>query len=229
MVIGNGLLAKAFGKFSTADRIIIFASGVSNSGETNPVEFQREIQLLKQSLSASLQLIYFSTISIYDNSLRSSPYILHKLSVEELIKARGTDYLIFRLPILVGKTNNPNTLTNFLFSKIKAGEPVNLFTKACRYLMDAEDVSLLLTKMIESNNFHKETLDINFNNALYAGEIIRIYERVLQKKAIIERVEKGSCYPTDNKKFLDFMESTGFKVPENYEDGIIRKYYGEQK
>ena len=69
MVIGNGLLAKSFSNFLDDDSILIFASGVSNSSETRISEFEREYDLLNEKLSKfnSARLIYFSTLSIFDN------------------------------------------------------------------------------------------------------------------------------------------------------------------
>ena len=49
MIIGNGFLAKAFKKkFSKEKKIVIFASGVSNSKEKDKKRFRREIKLLKK-------------------------------------------------------------------------------------------------------------------------------------------------------------------------------------
>jgi nucleoside-diphosphate-sugar epimerase len=119
MIVGNGLIAKAFyDNYANRDDVLIFASGVSNSSNIDPKEFIREKTLLKSFLTERKKIVYFSTCSIEDPSLENSPYILHKLEMEELVKGVN-DYLIFRLPQLAGKTDNPNTLLNFLYRKIK--------------------------------------------------------------------------------------------------------------
>ena len=46
MVVGTGLLAKAFLEYENDDNIIVFASGVSNSKEISREEFDREKLLL---------------------------------------------------------------------------------------------------------------------------------------------------------------------------------------
>ncbi len=51
MVIGNGLIGCIFSSFTKNDEIIIFASGVSNSKESNKNEFDREEKLLKTTIS----------------------------------------------------------------------------------------------------------------------------------------------------------------------------------
>jgi hypothetical protein len=51
MIIGNGLIAKSFKKKKNYFKnVIIFASGVSNSKNTNLKEFKREEKLVKKLL-----------------------------------------------------------------------------------------------------------------------------------------------------------------------------------
>ena len=50
MVIGNGMIANRFASYKDDDNIFIFASGVSNSKETNEEHFLREVQLLNQTI-----------------------------------------------------------------------------------------------------------------------------------------------------------------------------------
>ncbi|MEJ2498930.1 MAG: hypothetical protein P8Y46_06430 [Sulfurovaceae bacterium] len=50
MIIGNGMLAHEFSDYKDDNDIIIFASGVSNSGETRESEFEREKELLTKTI-----------------------------------------------------------------------------------------------------------------------------------------------------------------------------------
>jgi hypothetical protein len=104
MVVGNGMLARAFSDFAEDESKLIFASGVSNSGETIASEFQREVDLIKSLAGIKNQFIYFSTVSIHDPELIHTPYVAHKLLIEKLVSESFVNYLIFRLPIVVGKT-----------------------------------------------------------------------------------------------------------------------------
>ena len=45
MVVGNGMLARAFKSYQKQDNIIIFASGISYSNETDSSSFVREKEL----------------------------------------------------------------------------------------------------------------------------------------------------------------------------------------
>ena len=114
MVIGNGMIAKAFYNYQTDDRFIVFASGVSNSATTNKHDYDREKILLERTLADNKEklLVYISTCSIYDSSLQQSPYVLHKLDVERQIATSGNKYLIFRVSNPVGFTSNKHTFLN---------------------------------------------------------------------------------------------------------------------
>jgi hypothetical protein len=228
MVVGSGLLARTFRQYVQNDRVIIFASGVSNSQQTEATEFEREKKLLGSFHNKKATLVYFSTVSVHDESLRGSAYIRHKCEMEKLVTKNFPSHFVFRLPILVGKTDNPFTLTNFLFHKIAHHQPIHVFKKACRYLMDADDVSMLLVKMIDSEQFINQTLDINFNNAIFISELIRIFEKVLRIRADTKMLDKGSCYTPNNQKFINVIDSVGFKLPANYEEQTISKYYSQR-
>ena len=116
IVIGNGLLASAVAKLP--DSLVptcYFASGVSNSACCDLKEFDRERQLLLRSckdLKSNITLAYFSTCSIYDTPV-DSMYVAHKCEMEHIVAQRG-NYIVFRLPQVVGLSNNRATLTNYI-------------------------------------------------------------------------------------------------------------------
>ena len=64
MVIGNGLVAKAFVRYEHDKDVLIFASGVSNSSEQKTENFNREFKLLKDQVHEKKLLIYFTEIVI---------------------------------------------------------------------------------------------------------------------------------------------------------------------
>lgn len=228
MVVGNGMLARTFSHFAEDESKIIFASGVSNSGETIASEFQRELDLIKSFAGIKSQVIYFSTVSVHDRELANTPYVMHKLLIEKLVKETFINYLILRLPIVVGKTTNPNTLTNFIFNKIKSGEQITVFKNACRFLMDIEDIKTIISKMIQTGQYKNMTLDINFENPIKSENLISIFEKVVQKKANKSYADKGGCYSPNNQEFISFINSIDFVLPPNYDEEVINKYYGSQ-
>ena len=133
MVIGNGIIAKAFSSYNENSNVIIYASGVSNSKETSPKKYERERKLLNNTILQCNKktLVYFSTCSITDKSLQQSEYVSHKIAMEKLITNNCKSYYIFRLPQVVGRTNSP-TLVNFIAKAIKNEEPFVVQKNATR-------------------------------------------------------------------------------------------------
>ena len=110
------MVAGALKDISGWEEDILFSSGVSNSGELASSAFLKETNLVESfihKLSPDSSFVYFSTTSIFDTSKLSNPYIIHKLSIEKLLKESNINFLIVRLPNLVGFSTNPHTLTNY--------------------------------------------------------------------------------------------------------------------
>ena len=114
MIVGSGLVARAFAqRYAKDDSTVIFASGVSNSNEKDPAAFAREHDMLGGYLAdGQRRLVYFGSCNVV-NAKEHSVYFQHKREMEALVigSGRGT---VLRLPQVVGRTLNPNTLTNFL-------------------------------------------------------------------------------------------------------------------
>ena len=117
MIIGNGLISNAFKEYSNNEDYLIFASGVSNSGEDKDSEFMREFLLIKEYITTDSKFIYFSTIN---NG--NSKYFIHKRNMENYISSNSKNYLIFRLPNVVGNGGNVNNIFNYLNQKVLNNE-----------------------------------------------------------------------------------------------------------
>ncbi len=228
MLVGKGLLANAFKHYSANSNVILFASGVSNSREIDVVKFEREFELLKSYSSHNSKLIYFSTCSVSDESLKDSAYIQHKLKIEKYISKNFSSFIIFRLPIVVGNTSNPHTLTNFLFNTIKAEQKFLLFANAHRYLIDVDDLNILLSGIIDSIEYDNKILNICFNNKISILELVSIFEKIIGKKALYEMSKKGSVYIPNNVEFINYLQKLDFKIKTSYNEDVIAKYYSNR-
>ena len=226
MVLGNGLLANAMKIFNEDRDVFVFASGVSNSKENHPLEFKKEFELLKEKIreNPGMKLIYFSTCSIYDNSISSSPYINHKIDMENYITNNSNKFLVFRLPNVVGPTLNPNTFFNFFKDKILAGETVQIQERASRYLIDVRDLAMLIPLMIKEELFKNKVVNVCFNNRMLVSEIIAIYEDLLNVKANKIVVPGGLTYSIENEEFINFLKLNNIKEKSNYNYQILQHY-----
>ena len=148
MIVGQGLLARAFAARYAADPdVTIFASGVSNSLATAAADFERERAMLAPLLGTGPRLVYFGSCGSAPGNEAATPYMRHKRAMEEWV-AGSANGLVLRLPQVVGVTANPNTLTNFLRDRILSGEPFTVWANAQRNLIDVDDVVAIAAGLI---------------------------------------------------------------------------------
>jgi hypothetical protein len=130
VIIGHGDIA---GVLTDREDRIYFASGVSNSQETDVLKYVREVNLMgKQSFSG--HLVYFSSLSVFYSDSR---YARHKRNMERIVKEYFEPYTIIRMGnITWGK--NPHTLLNFLTNKIRNREPFEI-QDVYRYVVEKDE------------------------------------------------------------------------------------------
>lgn len=221
MIIGNGLIAKAL-KEIDAPEMVFFASGVSNSLETNKAAFEREVNLLKKTIGENdgKKLIYFSTLSIHDQSKQESAYVLHKKEIENYIQNNCKNYLVLRIGNIVGNGGNENTLFNFLKNRIKSSAKFNLHTKARRLLVDMDDITKFLAE--NSTVLNHQILNFAYPNYYNLKEIVVCIEEKLDKKAQFEEINEGDFYKIE---FCNNVNSYFSNLSaEDYLKNLVEKY-----
>lgn len=222
MIIGKGLLASLFFN-EDKDNVVFFASGVSNSSNTDENQFLREENLIRETLKIHPHklFIYFSTCSIYDSSKYNSPYVLHKLHMEEIIKEIATNYLILRISNAVGKGGNPNLLLNYLARSIKENKVLTIHKNATRNLIDVEDIKNIVLKYISSNSYNK-IVNVAYTDNFKIPDIITAFQDILNIKANISIEDLGEHYSID-------VHELNYKFPitdkKKYLYNLIKKYY----
>ncbi len=222
MIIGNGLIANAFNEYRYNDDVLIFASGVSNSMENNENEFNKEYELLKDAISIPSKLVYFSTCSIVDGS-KKTPYILHKIKMEKLITECSNNYLIFRLPIVVGNTNNKNTFFNNIKNKIINKEFIDIYI-TYRYLIDVFDLSKYLPDFIENDK--NLTINVCLNNKMSVIDIVNMMAKELEIPINVKYIDSITTKDIDNSYFMSKMS---FDYLPQYNKVLIKKYINNDK
>ncbi len=225
MIIGNGLIASLFTDCDQ-ENIIFFASGVSNSLETQKEEFLREENLIRKTITENPNkiFIYFSTCSIYDSSKTESQYVLHKLKMEQIITQLSPQYLIVRLSNAVGNGGNPNLLINYLVRSVKNSETINVHTKATRNFIDTEDIKNIVIQLIKNKNFNK-IINIAYPENYTIIEILEILENFFQIKPKLNLVKSGSGYLIDIPDVQDYFNQHALTNKETYLYKILEKYY----
>jgi nucleoside-diphosphate-sugar epimerase len=227
MIIGNGMLAKAFGAFENNSKILIFASGVSNSKETEEANYKREEQLLGKAISENEQatIVYFSSCSVYDDSVNKTSYILHKIKMEEQLK-RHNKFYIFRLPQVVGETQSP-TLVRTLFQAISEGKEIAVNKNSTRNLIAIADVFEIASYIINNNIYINEITNIATPYNEPVLDIVLMMAEISERRLKYKLLDIGSSYNIN----LDKMKKTSVFSDifhKKYLHDLLSKYFNEQ-
>lgn len=222
-IIGNGLLANAFkfSKFSFNENIIVFASGVSNSQNSDNTGYAREYDLLR-TIDSGKKLIYFSTCSIYDKLNYDSSYVQHKLLMENYIKEEFRFYNILRLPQVVGRGGNPNNLLNYLYRSIRDNNIITVQKNAVRNIVDVEDIVRFSSIC---NKIDQGLINIAAPNSTGILSIINCFESIFDRIARVDLVDGGYGYSIDIADIRRIIVNFDSYFHGEYLRNVIEKYY----
>ena len=225
MIIGNGLIANLF-KNEDRENVVFFASGVSNSLETEKSAFLREENLLRKHLTENPEkiFIYFSTCSIYDSSKNASLYVNHKLKMERLVEELAKKYVILRVSNAVGKGGNPNLLMNYLVNAFHQEKEITVHTLATRNLIDADDIKKITLKFINENILNR-IINVAYLENFSTSEILEILEKYFNKSAKTSLVKSGQSYLISIPEVESYFTENNLTNKENYLLRILERYY----
>ena len=232
-VHGSGFIAKNLKriKLRKLKKIVIYAAGVSNSKSKDKKKFLRErkkIQTFLNNHNKEHLFIYISTISVLDNYLKKDNYTRNKIIIENLIKKSLNNFLILRLPQIIGKSNNPHTLTNFIYRKILSEQRFKVWSNVKRNLIDIDDLIKIVKQIISTKLKHGNVINILNPNSIYVKEIVNIMGKIVKKNPKYILLE----YKPKKKGNLKIQSSSKFNLnikkyfkDKNYLKKILEKYY----
>lgn len=226
MIVGRGLLASVFDPVVIdSANAVVFASGVSNSQETRPEAFERERRLLSDALSQDAgRLVYFSTCSVADAHRTATPYVQHKLAMEGMVRQRSRA-MVLRLPQVVGRTENPHTLTNFLVSRIRNGQPFEVWRDAKRCLIDAESVGVMTTHLLLEGPCPTTPVDLAPDEVITMADLVSMLESTLRRKANFRVIEQGGGVRPDPSFAATIAARVGQDLGPGHALRTLQKYY----
>ena len=129
--------------------------------------------MIAMEISKGGKIIYFSTCSILQNRVTS--YISHKRHIEKLL-VDSSNCLIVRLPQVVGKNANQNTVVEFFYRSLISGEPFNIYANAYRSLIDVEDVVRIVLIALNADYNVGNVINISSGSQVLAIEIVKWFE-----------------------------------------------------
>jgi nucleoside-diphosphate-sugar epimerase len=231
MVVGNGLMAKAFHAFKDNNDILIFASGVSNSKSQDQSGFDRELNLLTQTIkeNPNKKVVYFSTTSVKDEELQKTLYVQHKIHTEKFIAQHTSRYTIFRLSEVVGNGGNKSTIMNFLYNAIMQNKSFDLWANACRRVIDVNDVYEIANEVLSNNLYTNEVVNISVDKKTFMEEYILVFESLLNKKASYTKLLKGNCFDIDLTKIQTLKSFQKINNDPLYNEKVLKKYFHNEQ
>jgi nucleoside-diphosphate-sugar epimerase len=226
VVIGGGMIAKAFMAYGESREVVIFASGVSNSLETSDAAFGREQALLEKVRAAQRQafLVYFGTCSVDDPDRRATPYVQHKMRMEALLAGSSSPWMVLRLPLAIGPEHRSPTLANFLHDRIVRGEKFEVWARSSRYPIDIEDAFRLASRFIADRSLWRRTINIALR-AFPVLDFVRVLERITGKRALYRLVEKGAHYDLRCPEVAKLASELELDFSPRYLERVLRRYF----
>jgi nucleoside-diphosphate-sugar epimerase len=222
MIIGKGLIASAF-EIMEENYLdcIIFASGVSSSREINYDEYNREKELIIETIKQNkeLKFIYFSSVSV---NVDKNKYFEHKLKMENLIKNYTSNYIIFRIPQVVGRNGNPNNLVNHIKNCVLTGNEIITNNYIERALLDVEDLVMIVNHC--KNKTINETLNLSGVEKIKVYDLCNLIGELLNKTPIIKIVGdiEYNNWVIDNSELINEVIINFDK--KNYTLNTLKKY-----
>ncbi len=172
-------------------------------------------------------LVYFSTCSIYDPEQVRSPYVKHKLALEEIIKNYGLPYIICRVSNVVGATSNKATVFNFLINNIKEQQRFKLWKNASRNIIDLDDLVKITDYLINHPAYHRRTINIANPLSYPVTSLVQEIELFFKIKAITEVIEQGSFFSIDIDEISDIISYLNLEFDDFYIRRILKKYFAK--
>ncbi len=225
MIVGNGMIAKQFIKRKESYKeFCVFASGVSYANCNSQVEFERELKLLNDQIKNHNKLIYFSSFHVIIDTLEYNSYTNHKKNMETYIINNFEDYLIIRLPNVIGKGGNKHTLFSLLYYNLMSGKEMTIHTNAYRYLIDVSDVEYFVN-IIKDNKV--KVCNMLFDDPISIIKIADMFESIVGKKYKRKYIKKGEGrYIINTDYFNKVLSEIKYSYDETtYLSDMIKKYY----
>jgi len=230
-IIGKGFIAKNLFKIKNKInkfKYIIYAAGISNSKIKSKNQLKREIVTFNKFVEKNYlnKMIYISTADITDNLKNKSKYVKNKIKIEKIIKKNFSNYIIIRIPKIIGKSKNKNTLINFFYYNIKKGKKITIFNNVKRNILDIDHVIKIIKVIMINKKIHNQIITISNKYFIKPIEIINILEKKLKKKANfhIKKTNKQK-WSLNFKKNIKYFNKANIVFNKNYCVKAINKYY----
>lgn len=223
MVIGNGMMARRFmDHYKDDSKVIIFASGVSNSNEVSDDQYLREKMILKECLRdhSNKKLVYFSSV-IHLSGMKTK-YLDHKRDVEKLLQDHAENYLILRLPQVVGRGGNKNNIVNYFDECVKKNVAITVQENTYRSLVDIDDVFEITKRCIDLDQ--NATLNLSYIEKIRVDDLASLVFEINNHPKNLTYHPSGYSILTNNSSIVDTIIDELNIDKYNYTKRVLSKY-----
>lgn len=220
IIYGEGMMATAMRLLPKIDAAI-FAGGVSNSSETSGNAFTREKNVLSDFIKKynGRKIIYFSSY-VASNGL--TPYSNHKREMESIVRKNANNFIILRLPQVVGFTKN-NTLINFLVNAALGKKEIKIQKEAHRSLIDVADV-VGIVDLFFRQKITCEIVSVGPKSPIPILNIVKKIECILNININYVIQDGGDHQCADLTRFFSIINPASPILEDYYQFSILDKY-----
>jgi nucleoside-diphosphate-sugar epimerase len=160
-----------------------------------------------------------------DPQKKSTPYVLHKLKMEEIIISKNINHLIFRVSNPIGFTKNTSTFFNYFIDKINKDEQFELWNNSYRNIIDIEDMFKICDYIIKEKKYINSIINIANPKNYKIQTIITAIDKYFNKKSNYKVIEKGSEPLINTTTAEDVISILKIEINEGYIEKLLSKYF----
>lgn len=225
MIVGNGSIAHEFNQ-SDIDHsnCVIFASGVSNSKETDVKQFRREAELINSVLEKckNKKFIYFT--SVLSDMGNSNKYYDHKARMERMIYRRTNNYIIYRIPQVISWAGNKTNIVNYLNTKILAGHKITVQGGVRRALLSVSDLVSIVD--YSKDKIKKGYVNVSYIEKMTVLDLTELIGRRINIRPDIEIIDgndNNNWYFENSEIVLEWIYNNNIQM-KGYNKKVVEKY-----
>jgi dolichol-phosphate mannosyltransferase len=155
----------------------------------------------------------------------SSPYVTHKKQAEQLIRASAPNYLIIRLPQIIGLKDAEGGLVNSLVEAFRTGEHFKLWMRARRNFIDLDDVYAIVHHILQERDARNTVINVASPHTTPTTEFVSVLEEHFGVTGNYELIDRGGGYDIDVSVIKDDIDRLGIDFGSRYLLRSIRKYF----
>ena len=203
-------------------------AGISHSKTKSKKELNRELNSFISFSKKNYfkKIIYISTADVTNNIVNKSLYVKNKIKIENLIKKKFKNYIILRLPQIIGKNRNMNTLINFFYLNIKKNKPLILIKNFKRNVLDIDDVLKVIKIIINNKKLKNRIITLSNKFNVQPIDIVKIFEKKMSKLVNykFKKIRK-QIWRLNHEKNAHYFKRANIRFNRNYLSKAIDKYY----